>query len=84
VLDLMNKFKNKLRKSTARPDRGVPRSDYRRMHNPPVLRAGGEDAYSVHDVIVSALTTTMADPIEPRTYDEAIIRTVGRLGTSYQ
>jgi len=60
------------RLAAARPDRGIPCPDYRRMHNPPVPRAGGEDAYSVHDVILSALTTTMADPIEPRTYDEAM------------
>jgi hypothetical protein len=42
------------------------------MHNPPVPRAGGEDAYSVHDVILSALTTSMADPTEPKTYNEAV------------
>lgn len=56
-----------------RPHRDIERLDYKDMHNPPMPRAGGDEAmYSVHDTILYALTTVMADPTEPKTYDEAI------------
>lgn len=50
--------------------RDIPRVDYERLNAHGV--GGKSTQYSVHNTILHAFTTVMADPVEPKTYTEAM------------